>query len=211
MKFKTKKSSDLESRERKAHLLDEISELYHENTIFIHLSSQRELYNSFDPAPESERELSDDVENYIFTELEHKAAKSRIGITFIADDKSLFDTETVKTAFANHFKIRAEEQIIKNRKSLTHWILKFLLGLFVLGAFLFVSHLFKTNANGHPSLSIMGEGFGIIGWVAMWEPAAYFLYGRNDERRTLLDYMRLHRAEVKIESTADFAAHNQNS
>ncbi len=209
MRIKSKKSSDLESRERKAHLLDEISELYHENTLFLRIFSPSELYNSFDPAPESERELSDGVEEYIFTELEHKRSKARIGVTFVTDDESLFDIETVKSAFANHFKIRAEEQIIKNRKAISYWIKKLLMGLAALCGFLFVAHFLRQNSSGHPLFSILGEGLGVVGWVALWEPASYFLYGRIEERRLLMDYMRLHRAEVKIESVADFEARNK--
>ena len=208
MSLKTKRNSDLESRERKAHLLDEISELYHENTLFICLPSKNDFFNPFDPAPEEERELSDDIEDYIFTELEHKEAKARIGITFITDNVSQFDIKTIKSAFSNHFKIRAEEQIIKNRKSFNHWIILLIVGLVILCGLLFAAHQFKLHSNGHPFFSILSEGLGIVGWVALWEPASYFLYGRNEERRTLFDYMRLHRAEVKIQSAADFAEKN---
>lgn len=181
-------------------MLDEVAELYHEDTIFIRLHAPDEFFNPSDPAPEPERELSDAVEAYIFKELEHKKTRARIGVTFIADDVSLYDIAVMRNAFAHHFKTRAEEQIIKNRKSVTRWLVKLFLGVSVLAVFLFLAHLFRMHANGHPVFSILSEGFGIVGWVALWEPATYFLYGRNDEHRRLLHYMRLHRAVVTIQN-----------
>lgn len=199
MTIDIKDTRDLEKRERKAHLLDELAELYHENTIFIRLGSPDEFYNHLDPSPEQDRALNDDVETYIFNELAHISSKARIGVTFITRGVSLYTSELMRKAFENHFKIRAEEQLIKNRKALSHWLRKLLVSIAALGGFLFLAHLFRTHAGGHPFFEVLSEGFSIIGWVALWEPATYFLYGRGDDRRTLFDYMRLHRATVTIQ------------
>ncbi|MBQ7157856.1 MAG: hypothetical protein IJS09_00315 [Treponema sp.] len=106
-------------------------------------------------------------------------------------------------AFANHFKIRAEEQIIKNRVALYDWLRKLFLGILVLGFFLLLARLFRVDAAVHPFLNILSEGFGIVGWVALWEPATYFLYGHNEGRELLLSYMKLHRATVTIQNISD--------
>ncbi|MBQ3965299.1 MAG: hypothetical protein II684_00525 [Treponema sp.] len=198
-----KRKNTLEARERRAHLIGEAVELYKKNTILIHLDSPAEFYNSFDPESEDERELSDEVEAYILKEMEHKNKEAHIGITILTDDASQYDRVIMQKAFANHFKIRAEEQIIKNRVSLYNWIRKLILGILVLGFFLLLARLFRVDPDVHPFLNILSEGFGIVGWVALWEPATYFLYGHNEGRELLMNYMKLHRATVTIQNISD--------
>lgn len=199
MTIDIKDTRDLEKRERRAHLMGELAELYHRDTIFIRLRDPDDFYNRLDPAPEHERALSDDVEAYLFNELAHIASQARIGVTFVVSGVSLYTAELMRKAFENHFKIRAEEQLIKNRKSRNHWLVTLAGSLLALAFFLFLAHVFRANAAGHPFFGILSEGFSIIGWVALWEPATYFLYGRSKEIRTLYDYMRLHRAAVTIQ------------
>lgn len=199
MTIDIKDTRDLEKRERRAHLMGELAELYHRDTIFIRLRDPDDFYNHLDPAPEHERALSDDVEAYLFNELAHIASQARIGVTFVVGGVSLYTAELMRKAFENHFKIRAEEQLIKNRKSRNHWLVTLIGSLLALAFFLFLAHVFRANAAGHPFFGILSEGFSIIGWVALWEPATYFLYGRSQEIRTLYDYMRLHRAAVTIQ------------
>ena len=139
-----------------------------------------------------------EIEAYILKELEYKSSKSRIAIEFIADDVSLYDIEIMRTAFKNHFKRRAEEQLIRNRKSLRRWLSFLFFGVALLSLFLFLAHFFRVHSDGKPIFSILSESFAIIGWVALWEPATYFLYGRSAERRLLYKFMRLHHATVTI-------------
>ncbi len=199
MTIDIKDTRDLEKHERRAHLMGELAELYHRNTIFIRLRDPDDFYNRLDPAPEHERALNDDVEAYLFNELAHISSQARIGVTFVVSGVSLYTAELMRKAFENHFKIRAEEQLIKNRKSRNHWLVTLIGSMMALALFLFLAHVFRTNAAGHPFFSILSEGFSIIGWVALWEPATYFLYGRNQEIKALYDYMRLHRATVTIQ------------
>lgn len=199
MTIDIKDTRDLEKRERRAHLMGELAELYHRDTIFIRLRDPDDFYNRLDPAPEHERALNDDVEAYLFNKLAHISSHARIGVTFVVSGVSLYTAELMRKAFENHFKIRAEEQLIKNRKSRNHWLVTLISSMLALAFFLFLAHVFRTNAAGHPFFGVLSEGFSIIGWVALWEPATYFLYGRSQEIKTLYDYMRLHRAAVTVQ------------
>ena len=195
------KNASIESHEEKTRLVKKLSELFNEVTIPIRLESADNLYNPLDPASVQTRELSAEIEAYILKELEYKSTKSRIAVEFIADDVSLYDTEIMRSAFKNHFKRRAEEQLIRNRKSLRRWLWLLALGFAILALFLFLAHLLRTHGSSRPLFSILSESFAIIGWVAIWEPATYFLYGRNAERHALFDFMRLHHATVTIKAT----------
>ena len=198
--MKRQKESVLEKRERRARLEKKLTQLYLEETIPIRLRTSEDLYNHFDPAPEQNRELSADIDAYIFKELEYKSPKARIAVTFLADDLSLYDIEIMRAAFANHFRRRAEEQLLKNRKSLLRWFCKLFAGLGVLAVFLCAAHFFHLRAEGRPFFSVLSEGLGIVGWVALWEPATYFLYGHSEERRTLYNLLRLRHATVTIKN-----------
>lgn len=199
MENRKKSERALKRHEQKAKLVQNLTELYHEDTIAIRLRSADDFYNHFDPASEQERELSAEIEAYILKEMEYKPPKTRIAVTFIADDVSLYDIELMRSAFANHFRRRAEEQVIRNRKSVNRWLCKFLVAVAVLAFLLFAAHFFRTHADSHPFYTVLSEGLGIIGWVALWEPATYFLYGRSEERRALFDFIRLCRATVTIQ------------
>ena len=189
---------NIEKLEEKTKPIQKLSVLFNEVTIPIRLRDAEKLYNPLDPAPVQTRELSSEIEAYILKELEYKSSKSRIAIEFIADDVSLYDIEIMRTAFKNHFKRRAEEQLIRNRKSLRRWLSFLFFGVALLSLFLFLAHFFRVHSDGKPIFSILSESFAIIGWVALWEPATYFLYGRSAERRLLYKFMRLHHATVTI-------------
>ena len=193
--------SKIEVLEERTKLSKKLAVLFNEVTISIRLCSADELFNPLDPASEQSRELSAEIESYILKELEYKSTKSRIAIEFFADDVSLYDIEIMRTAVKNHFKRRAEEQLIRNQKSLVRWLWLLGAGLVVLGVFLFAAHFLRVRAEGRPIFSILSESFGIVGWVAIWEPATYFLYGRNEEKRRLFDFMRLHHATVTIKNS----------
>ncbi len=188
----------LERRERKEHLIDELTAMYYEDTVNIRLQNIEDIYCSFDPASPETRGLEPNIEAYILEQLNHFSKKSRVQVNIMLPKITKYSEETVKMGFFNHFKTRAEEQLIINRKENKRWILNLIFGLIFLAICLISAHFFNLLTEQIPFMHVLGESFGIIGWVALWEPATYFLYGNREGIHKLTAYMRLHRAKVNI-------------
>ena len=191
----------LEKRERKEHLIDEITELYFEDTINIRLKDISALYNQFDPAPLENRALNTEAENYIMEEIDHFRHGSRVQVNILVPKISKnndFSKEMIAHSFENHFQTRAQEQLILNTKATHRWLRNLLWGSLFLAASLISAHILNILSEQIRFLAVLSESLSIIGWVALWEPASYFLYGRQEGARTLRHYMRLHRAKINI-------------
>ena len=78
------------------------------------------------------------------------------------------------------------------------WLVSLFLGLLFLSFCLAVAHILRQMTTRIPFFAILSEGFSIIGWVALWEPATYLLYGRRQDQYTLWNYMRLRRASIHV-------------
>jgi hypothetical protein len=57
----------------------------------------------------------------------------------------------------------------------------------------------KIHKESTPLINFLKESFGIIGWVAIWEPVTYFLYGWREGGARINYAIRLKNAKVSIE------------
>ena len=188
----------LEKRERKEHLIDELTAMYYEDTVNIKLDKIEDIFCSFDPAGAETRSLDSELEAYIIEQLEHFSTKTRVQVNIMVPTQGKYNEDTIRMGFFNHFKTRAEEQLIINRKENHRWSLNLIFGLLFLALCLIVAHICNQLTENIPFMRVLGESFGIIGWVALWEPATYFLYGNREGLNKLKNYMRLHRAKVNV-------------
>lgn len=195
--------TSLEKRERKEHLIDELTVMYFEDTINIRLDDIADLYSKFDPAAPEKRSLNPEAESYIMEEIDHFRHGTRVQVNILVskvstDTKNGFSEETIARSFENHFQARAEEQLILNTKASHRWLRNLLWGSLFLAVSLVSAHILNILSEQVRFLAVLGESLSIIGWVALWEPASYFLYGRQEGARTLRHYMRLHRAKINV-------------
>lgn len=194
---------ELEKKERKAKLLDDINSTIKESIpleeIGIRLTDKEQMFNQLDPMPLDRRSLSRDFEEYCLEQLENIPLAKRIRIRIYLDEVCSEDIEKIKSAFENHFKKKAKAQITANRKESRKWRMNLLVGLLCMAACLVTAHVLGLPKFADiPLNNAISESLGILGWVAIWEPAEYFLFGWRSNTNILQQYMRLHLAQVEV-------------
>lgn len=190
---------ELEKKERKAHLLDDINSILPEDTINIHIDSQEDFFCHFDCSPLSERSLNQELENYLLEKLDSLNVASRLNIHLHVPESS--NPEALKQAFIHHFSTKARNTLYSNRKSARHWRINLILGLAFLAVCLLAAHILSLPSfEEYTSAQVFSECFGIIGWVAIWEPAEYFLFKWREDAADLQKLMRLHSAKISIDT-----------
>lgn len=197
-------AAKLEERERKAHITvpKGLQHIFND-TVIVRVKDAEDLYNPYDPTPEEDRDLNEDVEAYILKQMKRLPKKSHITIHLFIPEATLTGErlKTIPASFTNYFRARAIDHLVRNNRRFLRWTLNLLSGIVFLTACLLVAHLLKIQAPNHPFYNVLSEGLSIIGWVALWEPASYLLFGWKTDLREQHTYMRLHGADISITAT----------
>ncbi len=187
-------------KEAKEHLLGDDG-IITRASINVALPDIAELYNRLDPSALGERSLNHEVTEYLYERVDRVPRFSQLTIRLSVSAAQGVNGEDVAVSISNYFGHKALDQLISNRRMLRKWLWNLLLGTVVLSIFLFGAHLLKLHAAEVPFFAVLSEGLSIVGWVALWEPANYFLFDIRNDNAVLRRYMRLHRAKVCVLQT----------
>jgi len=160
------------------------------------LNSKEYFCDSYD----ENKALSPALDDFIFQKLDIISGPAILQINFkVSKDFPLSDEE-IKSLVASFYKEKAVIQLEKNEKEKIKWIRNGLSGMIFLAACLVGAHLFnQAFFDEHSFAKVMSESLGIIGWVAIWEPAEYFLFKRKENNELLIKNMLLHLSDVIVE------------
>lgn len=160
------------------------------------INSVDDFYDSYD----SKKALSPALDEYIFQKTQIINAPCVLQLNLkVKKDFPLTDEE-IKSSVSMYYKEKAVIQLEKNEKEKIKWIRNGLSGMIFLAACLVGAHLFnQAFFDEHSFAKVMSESLGIIGWVAIWEPAEYFLFKRKENNELLIKNMLLHLSDVIVE------------
>lgn len=135
-----------------------------------------QLYNSLDPAPFVEKELDPSADEYIVGSAEDLAGR-HMRLVIILPEKELARPESaqIPASIRNHFALREQSEQRKLRTEWRRGRMNLYIGLGFLVVCLGVREL--LSASGSPVFRVVDEGLLIAGWVALWGPLDFFLYG----------------------------------
>jgi hypothetical protein len=163
----------------------------------VRLNRASQLFNSLDPSPFNEKDLDKDAEEFIVGWLRDIGDKDfRICVGLPANEPVVPEQDIAK-AIHHHF-----DYLLKNeQRQLRLQFRRGRIALFIGLAFLALCLALRQVASqvlSEPFDQFVGEGFLIVGWVAMWGPIDVFLYGwwPISERSKL--YRRLAQADVEV-------------
>jgi hypothetical protein len=183
--------------------MSDIESMYHKDNgrilIEIKLSSIKQLFNSFDPAPFHEKELDIAAEHYIVDTVNDFPSKTQFKIR-IHLPPELVPTEDVKhliPAIHNHFQYKMMVTDRKFRARFRHGRGTMLIGLSFLTIAL-VARQMVSNLNNHILATIFADALLIIGWAAMWEPVTVMLYELWPIIQLKKTYERISTMEIEI-------------
>ena len=149
-----------------------------------------EFYNPFDPSPIKIKDLRQETVEYILESLTGKEKDVRFRL-FLADE--LYADETIRIgieqAIPAYFKSRHHAAVhthkIENQKGRRNLVR----GLLFLILCVVISTLI-TSFSGNSILYAVGQSLVVIGWVALWKPAEFYLY-ENRDLKNIINQMKM--------------------
>ena len=178
-----------------------ISGLYrHRNDTYlidIEIDFYREIFNTWDFSPELNRDLDDDLFEYLEECCREIPAKSPISIVIhlpasISDPQK---EELNKKSFENYFGYRIRKLKIKKRKMYKDATSYASYGLL----FILLATLMEHFMPGNTFFSVLKEGFFIGGWVLFWELFSMVFFHKGEVREMMGILRRLQQAPIEYE------------
>lgn len=164
----------------------------------VKLSNISQLFNSFDPSPFIEKDLDDEVENYIIQSVREFAIQTPLKLVFyLPADKQEEGTRILPEAIHHYFDYRRQNSEKELRTTFRQGRTSLIIGLVFLFTCISTNELANWLANG-PLTHILQEGLAIIGWVAMWRPVEIFLYDWWSIKNNQELYDKLSQMEIEV-------------
>ncbi len=162
--------------------------------IEIRLKKIKQLFNTLDPSPFLEKDLSERVANYIIDcakEIGDEKKKIKI---FLPEQK--VNISLIKKAISNYFLYlkNMEEKTLKQK--LKEGFDNLIVGFIFLSLTLILSSIINSFDNF--LASVISEGLAISGWVAMWRPISIFLYEWRPIKENIKLYNELSKIDVEV-------------
>lgn len=171
--------------------------------IELRLRDGAQLFNTLDPFPFRERDLSAEAERFI-VEWAQELPKDRpieilIHLQSLGGEGHASELSEAITAW---FAARARAETYALRELFRDGRLGFLIGFAVLALCLLLSWWISQRFE-EPFARVVSESFVIIGWVVIWRPAEIFLYDWLPVVRRRKLYERLAGARVAVTGAED--------
>jgi hypothetical protein len=170
--------------------------------IELRLREGAQLFNTLDPFPFPERDLSAEAERFIVEWARELPKDSPIEILIHLQSGAAEAARTgdLADAVTGWFEARAQAETRALRELFRDGRVGFLIGIGVLALCLLLSW-FLSQRFEEPFARVVSESFVIIGWVVIWRPAEIFLYDWLPLVRRRKLYRRLAEASVTVNGT----------
>ena len=172
------------------------------NLVEMNISHPAQLFNSLDPSPFRERDLDAEAAAWLVDAIRelhgHRHVKIVVYLPGEADERTHM---AVTDAIHNYFHYREIAARFNLRQVFRLGRISLLVGLVFLAV---CTMLWRFAFTGDAAVDrILGEGFLIIGWVAMWKPLEVLLYDWWPILRDIRLYRRIAVMPVEIRHLED--------
>ncbi len=142
------------------------------------LRNVMQLFNSLDPSPFHEKELDPDAEEYIFNAVVDQPKKIPVKMAIYIPEESITGNtrESIILGIHNHFIYKSSVSDRELRRLFERGRLVLVIAIGILLMTLLARQILSTLEQDL-LIRMAGEGFLILGWVTLWEPAYIFIYG----------------------------------
>jgi hypothetical protein len=170
--------------------------------IELELRDINQLFNWMDPSPIENKDLNDDVEEFIVSSSEEYRPDQSLTLRIHLEAWPAEDpTNLVRNSIHNYFAYRANLNRLAFRRLMRRGRTSLLIGLLFLAACLVSTKLLLSDLRGTWA-GLLRESLTIAGWVAMWRPMEIYLYDWWPLRRKSRLYRKLSQIPVQIISKA---------
>jgi len=163
------------------------------------LREQAQLFNTLDPFPFREKDLSADAERFIVEWAQELPKDQPIEILIKLPTAGYDDSaaQDLASAITGWFAARVRSETKAMQALFRDARLAFVIGLAVLSGCLFIAWRLSESTGG-PFGRVLQESLIIIGWVVIWRPAEMVLYDWLPMVRRRTVYRRLASSRVIV-------------
>ena len=167
--------------------------------IEIRLSSVGQLFDTLDPVPFRDGDLSEDAERYILEWAEELPARQPLAIRvhMPSTEAASPAAQGVPEAIRQHFHRRALFEARQIRENFRAGRTALVIGLAILASCLFLALTLVPDSERGVG-RVVQESLVILGWVAMWRPCEILLYDWLPMARRRRLHGRLANAAVTV-------------
>lgn len=143
--------------------------------------------------------LNEKISEYLMKEAEEIAINHSICIKLHIKYGKFEDGKTAEKLIHEYYKRNTEKLLKVRKKKSKQWRLRLFLGILFLAVCHGISLIFSIVGGENSFSNLMQDSFEIMGWVAIWEPALYFLYTKREETYELSDSLQLENSWVEYD------------
>ena len=170
----------------------------HSRVIELELHDMSQLFNSIDPSPFENKDLNNDVEEFIVCSAQEFRPDQQLTLRIHLEQWPAQDpTDLVRNSIHNYFGYCADLNRLAFRRLMRRGRASLLIGLLFLAACLVTAKLLLGDLRGTWA-GIVRESLTIAGWVAMWRPMEIYLYDWWPLRRKGRLYQKLSQTPVQM-------------
>ena len=167
--------------------------------IEVRIGTIGQFYQTLDPSPDLEKDLNPDTVEYLIdTTEEMKNQKEEVHIDLYLENSLFQNTElksrmekSIPAYFSRRVDILEHKHRMSHKKARKN-LLRALAFLIVCVALSVILTNFVDNA----LVYAFGQSLTVIGWVALWNPAEFYLYNHREEKDEINIMKRLAGASV---------------
>jgi hypothetical protein len=166
--------------------------------VALELRDVDELFNSLDPSPLPDRDLSPDAADFISASAEEEPPDAPLSLRiYLRRWPDNDPSEVIQTAIHHYFAYRARVNHIEFRRLMKRGRTSLFIGSLFLTFCILVTTVIIGKNNGTWA-GIARESLTIAGWVAMWRPMEIYLYDWWPLRRRGRVYEKLSEIPVEV-------------
>lgn len=170
-----------------------------QQTIEVRISTIGQFYQMLDPSPDLEKDLNPaTVEYLVDTAEEMKNPKEHVHVALYLEESLYQNTElksrmekSIPAFFSRQVDILEHKHRMSHKKARRNLIRGL---IFVIACV--AASVILTNFVNNPVVYAFGQSLTVIGWVALWHPAEFYLYTNREEKDEISVMKRLADAPV---------------
>lgn len=163
----------------------------------ITLHTITELTYKHDPHIQEEAKLTTVIEEYLSEQAKNAPPHAPLVIALRLTEQNAESGALAEKIIRHHFSSVLLNELDRKRREVRRWRFNLIVGFIFLALCIAISQFFGTMPV-NDFTQFFKESFSIIGWVALWEPVSYFLYGWREDNSDIIAALRLSHAQTTI-------------
>lgn len=161
------------------------------SNISINVKNAKDMFEQFGYRSNNGCTLKNEFERFIFNSIRNYPLNKKLRLLIqVQNSKNEANTGELEEIIHTHFYYRAKEADLFLKQQFKQWVINMVIGILFLILCLILVEVLNpfTYIN---FVNIVKESLLIIGWVALWEPVTFILFGWRSIKANTLYYRKI--------------------